>query len=43
MPRDEARDDHGVDSDDHKMIKCSTWKIIKRKTKLYGDQGKGIA
>jgi len=25
------------------MIKCSTWKRRKRKTKTYGDQGKGIA
>ena len=24
------------------MIKCSTWKRRKRKTKPYGDQGKGI-
>ena len=23
------------------MIKCSTWKRRKRKTKSYGDQGKG--
>jgi len=38
-----ASDDHGDDSDDHKMIKCSTWKRRKRKTKPYGDQGKGIA
>jgi len=43
MSSDGARDDHGVDGDDHKMIKCSTWKKIKRKTKLYGDQDKGIA
>jgi len=27
--------------DDHKMIKCSTWKRRMRKTKPYGDQGKG--
>ena len=26
-------DDHGDDGDDHKMIKCSTWKRRKRKTK----------
>ena len=39
MPSDGAKDDHG---DDHKMIKCSTWKRRKRKTKPYGDQGKGI-
>jgi len=32
MPSDGARDDHGVDGDDHKMIKCS-----KRKTKPYGE------
>jgi len=38
-----ARDDHGDDGDDHKMIKCSTWKRRKRKIKPYGDQGKGIA
>jgi len=25
------------------MVKCSTWKRRKRKTKPYGDQGKGIA
>ena len=43
MPSDGARDDHGGDVDDHKMIKCSTWKRRKRKTKSYGDQGKGIA
>ena len=24
------------------MIKCSTWKRRKRKTKPHGDQGKGI-
>jgi len=40
MPSDGARDGHG---DDHKMIKCSTWKRRKKKTKPYGDQGKGIA
>jgi len=28
MPSGGASDDHG---DDHKMIKCSTWKIRKRK------------
>jgi len=37
MPNDGARDDHG---DDHKMIKCSTWK--RRKRKINGDQDKGI-
>ena len=31
-----------VDGDDQKMIKCSTWRRRKRKTKPYGDQGKGI-
>jgi len=31
MPSDRARDDHG---DDHKMIKCSTWKRRKRKKPL---------
>jgi len=43
MPSVGARDDHGDDGDDHKMIKCLTWKRRKRKTKPYGDQGKGIA
>jgi len=43
MPSDGASDDHGGDGDDHKMIKCSTWKIRNKKTKPYGDQGKGIA
>jgi hypothetical protein len=38
----EPRDDHGDDGDDHKMIKCSTWKRRKRKIKSYGDQGKCI-
>jgi hypothetical protein len=37
-------EDHGDDGDDHKMIKCSTWRRRKRKTKTQiGDQGKGIA
>jgi hypothetical protein len=40
MPSDGASDDHG---DDYKMIMCSTWKRRKRKTKPYGDQGRGIA
>jgi len=40
MPSDGARDDHGDDGDDHKMIKCSTWKRRRRKTKPYGVQGK---
>jgi len=40
MPSDGASDDHG---DDHKMIKCSTWKRKKIKTKPYGDEGKVIA
>ena len=31
-----------MDGDDQKMIKCSTWKRRKRKTKTKGDQGKGI-
>ena len=43
MPSDGASDDHDDDGDDHKMIKCSTRKIRKRKTKHYGDQGKDIA
>ena len=39
---------HSRDGDDHMrwphvmMIKCSTWKRRKRKTKPYRDQGKGI-
>jgi len=40
MPSNGASDDHGNDGDDHKMIKCSTWKRRKRKTKPYGDQAK---
>jgi len=43
MPSDGARDEHGDDGADHKMIKRSTWKRKKRKTKPYGDQGQGIA
>jgi len=43
MPNDEASVDHGDDGVVHKMIKCSTWKRRKRKTKPYGDQGKGIS
>jgi len=43
MPSDRAREDHWDDGDDYKMIKCSTWKKRKRKTKPNGDQGKGIA
>jgi len=43
MPSDGARDDHGVDGDDHKVIKCSTWKKGREKTKPSEDQGKGIA
>jgi len=43
MLSDGAIDDHGDVGDDHKMIKYSTWKIRKRKTKPYGDQGKDIA
>jgi len=26
MPSNVASDDHGDDGDDHKMIKCSTWR-----------------
>jgi hypothetical protein len=37
----EPRD--GDDSDDHKMIKGSSWKRRKRKTKPDGNQGKYIA
>jgi len=43
MPCDGARDDHDDGGDDDRMIKCSTWKRRKRKTKPHGDQGKGIA
>jgi len=43
MSSDGARDDHGDVGDNDKMIKCSTLKRRKRKTKPYGDQGKGIA
>jgi len=43
MSSDGVRDYHGDDGDDHKMIKCLTWKRRKRKTKPYEDQGKGIA
>jgi hypothetical protein len=32
-----------VHGDDQEMIKCSTWKRRKRKTKPYGDQDKAIA
>ena len=32
-----------VDDDDQRVIKCSTCKKRKKKTKTYGDQGKGIA
>jgi hypothetical protein len=38
----ELNDGQG-DGGDQKMIKCSTGKRRKRKTKPYGDQGKGIA
>jgi len=31
MPSDGARDDHGDDGDDHKMIKCSTRKEEREK------------
>jgi len=37
MPSDEARDGHGENGDKHKVIKCSTLKRRKRKTKPYGD------
>jgi len=30
MPSGGASDDHGDDGDDHKMIKCSTWKKKER-------------
>ena len=43
MPSDGASNDHSDDVDDHNMIKCSALKRRKRKTKPYGDQGKGIA
>jgi len=43
MPSDRASDDHDGDGDDYKMIKCSTWRRRKRKTKPYGYQSKGIA
>jgi hypothetical protein len=35
-------EDHGDGGGDHKVIKCSTSKTRKRKTKSYKDQGKGI-
>jgi len=31
MQSDGAREDHGDDGDNHKMINCSTWKRRKRK------------
>jgi hypothetical protein len=34
---------HGEEGGHEIMIKCSTWKRRKRKTKPDGDQGKGIA
>jgi len=40
VPSDGASDDHGDNCDDHKMIKCSTWKRRKRKIKPHGVQGK---
>jgi hypothetical protein len=43
MPSDEARDDHGGNGDDYKMIKCLAWKRRKRRTKPFGEQSKGIA
>ena len=39
MPSDRARDDHGNDGDDHKMINLEK----KKEKKPNGDQGKGIA
>jgi len=36
-------EDHGIGGNNHKVIKCLTWKRRKRKIKPYGDQGKGIA
>jgi len=30
MPSGRVRDDHGDNGDDHKVIKCSTWKRIER-------------
>jgi len=43
MPSDGAKDDHGDDGDNNKVIKCSTWKRRKRKIKPFGDQGKCIS
>jgi len=34
MPSDGASDDHGDDGDDHKMIKCSTWKRKREKSTI---------
>jgi len=31
MPSDRARNDHGDDGDDHKVIKCSIWKEEREK------------
>jgi len=40
MPSDGARDDHGDDQQDDRVLNL---KRRKRKTKPYGDQGKCIA
>jgi len=40
MPSNGEIDDHGDGGDDHKVIKCSTWKRRKRKTQPYEDQDK---
>jgi hypothetical protein len=42
-PSDGAKKMIMVLGDDQKMVKCSTWKRRKRKTKPNGDQSKGIA
>ena len=34
MPSDGARDNHSDGGDDHKMIKCLTWKRRKRKNEI---------
>ena len=38
----EPRDDHGDDGDDHKVIKCSTWKEEREKQKWAQGKGKAI-
>ena len=35
MPSDGARDDHGDDGDDHKIIKCSTRKEERKNKTLW--------